>query len=218
MPAWRWRTWRATSLRGHNTRGSDARPFQTGAARAHAMRLARRRASNLHQPPRRRAKRPHPNFRPAGPQALKFHRVQADSPYAFTPGPVGAWPMHCVLVGHSMRSPDPDTRGFTLVELAVTILVLGLLFAMGIPAIRSMSGSYQLQASTENIAAQLRLGRERAIATGQVQHFHLWPAFGADYYMYNHSTGFIPARWKLPRGITYYSGGGSTLLTENLTQ
>ncbi len=128
-----------------------------------------------------------------------------------SPGPAGAWPMHCVLVGDSMRFPNPDTRGFTLVELAVTILVLGLLFAMGIPAIQSMSGSYQLQGATENLAAQLRMGRERAIATGQVQHFHLpSPSYGNKYFIYNHSTGYIPNRWTLPVGITYYWGGGST--------
>jgi len=100
-------------------------------------------------------------------------------------------------------------RGFTLVEMAVTILLLGLVLAFSIPTFRSVSNSYQLKGATENIAGQLRLGRERAIATGQIQHFHLWPTTGADYYIIDHATEAVPKswnRWMLPRGITYYSG------------
>jgi len=104
-------------------------------------------------------------------------------------------------------------RGFTLVEMAVTILVLGLLFAFSIPAYQNVSATYQLKGATENIAAQLRMAREKAIATGYRQPFHFvyqWtdPIDGtvSDYHIH-YPTGFAPAKWKLPRGITYYSVG-----------
>jgi Tfp pilus assembly protein FimT len=57
-------------------------------------------------------------------------------------------------------------RGSTLVELAITILVLGPLFALSIPAFQSVSSSDQLKGATENVAAQRRLAREKAIAAG----------------------------------------------------
>lgn len=105
----------------------------------------------------------------------------------------------------------PNTRGFTLVELAVTILVLGLLFAFSVPAYQNVSASYQLKGATENLAAQLRLAREKAISTGMDQPMHFvyqWvdPLDGvvSDYHIH-YPSGFSPAKWKLPRGITYYS-------------
>lgn len=61
------------------------------------------------------------------------------------------------------------TRGFTQVELAVTILMLGPVFAFSIPAFQSVSSSYQLKGATGNITAQRRLAREKAIATGMDQ-------------------------------------------------
>jgi len=99
----------------------------------------------------------------------------------------------------------PSTRGFTLVELAVTILVLGLMFAFSIPAYRGVSASYQLKGATENIAAQLRMAREKAIATGMDQPMHFtYNWMNSDYHIH-YPSGFVPAKWKLPQGITYYS-------------
>jgi prepilin-type N-terminal cleavage/methylation domain-containing protein len=105
------------------------------------------------------------------------------------------------------------TRGFTLVEMAVTILVLGLLFAFSIPAYQNVSASYKLKGATESVAAQLRMAREKAIATGMDQPMHFvygWvdPIDGvvSDYHIH-YASGFSPAKWRLPRGITYFSVG-----------
>lgn len=96
-----------------------------------------------------------------------------------------------------------------MVEMAVTILVLGLLFAVGMPAIQTMSSSYQLTGNTENIAAQLRMLREKAIQTHGTQEMHFTANFlNADYHVHNGS--YIGDRWKLSTGITYYWGSGTT--------
>jgi len=107
-----------------------------------------------------------------------------------------------------------STRGFTLVEMAVAILVLGLLFAFSIPAYQNVSSSYQLKGATENVAAQLRLAREKAIATGMDQPMHFvyqWADpldnFVISDFHIHYPSGFSPAKWRLPRGITYYSIG-----------
>ena len=100
-------------------------------------------------------------------------------------------------------------RGFTMVELAITILILGMLFAMGIPAISAMSQSQQINANVQNIAAQLRMARQRAISigSGQTMHFTL-NYMDADYHIHNGT--YIPAKWSLSNGITYYWGAGTS--------
>jgi prepilin-type N-terminal cleavage/methylation domain-containing protein len=100
------------------------------------------------------------------------------------------------------------TSGFTLVEMAVTILVLGLLFSFSIPAFQSIGASYQLHGATENLAAQLRIAREKAMSLQMEQPMHLAPgSLNADYHIHYMPGGFCPttARWKFPRGITYHS-------------
>ena len=101
------------------------------------------------------------------------------------------------------RSPLVTSSGFTLVEIAVTILILGLLFAIAAPSVQQLSGSYHLKAVGENLAGQLRLARERAIATGKNQHFHFSSFSGSDYYIYDHTTNTLVNGWKFPKGITY---------------
>jgi prepilin-type N-terminal cleavage/methylation domain-containing protein len=98
-----------------------------------------------------------------------------------------------------------DTLGFTLVEMAVAILVLGLLFAFSIPAYQGVSASYQLRGATENIAAQLRMAREKAIAIGVDQPMHFTYNYMDSDYHIHYASGVVPAKWKLPKGITYYS-------------
>lgn len=92
-------------------------------------------------------------------------------------------------------------RGFSLIELMIVITVLGLLLGFSIPSFHRLSTSYQLQSAADNIAGQLRLAREKAIATGVEQPFHLGGAGGNLYWTAPASgTG---ASWKLPKGITY---------------
>jgi prepilin-type N-terminal cleavage/methylation domain-containing protein len=98
-----------------------------------------------------------------------------------------------------------DTRGFTLIELAITVLVLGLLFTFSIPAYHSISASYQLHGATENIAAQLRMAREKAISTGADQPMHFTANYlGTSDYHIHYASG-MGAMWRLPNGISYYA-------------
>lgn len=96
-------------------------------------------------------------------------------------------------------------KGVTLVELSLVILVMGLMFAMGFPALQSMNQTLQLQGASQNVAAQLRLAREKAIATGQSQIIHFTPNYPSgttiDFHLHNSSVG---AGWSFPNGVTYY--------------
>jgi prepilin-type N-terminal cleavage/methylation domain-containing protein len=116
--------------------------------------------------------------------------------------------MHCYSVG-SLMPIKPAERGFTMVELAITILVMGMLFAFAIPAFNNISQSYQLKGATENIAAQIRMAREKAIANGTQQPMHFtanYPTTATDYHIH-YVSGFVVPLGKLPRGISYYSIG-----------
>lgn len=99
-----------------------------------------------------------------------------------------------------------STSGFTLVEMAVTILVLGLLLAFSIPAFQRIGDTYKLKGATENLAAQLRIAREKAMSVQGDQPMHIAPnSLGADYHIH-YFSGFCPttARWKFPRGVTLH--------------
>jgi len=101
-----------------------------------------------------------------------------------------------------------STRGFSLVELAVTLVVFGLVVGFGIPAYQSFNTHHQLRGSAENLASQVRMMREVAMATGQPQTMHFFYAtLGGDYHIHN---GIVQgATWSLPRNITYYWGVGT---------
>ena len=98
-------------------------------------------------------------------------------------------------------------RGFSLIEMCIALVILGMLFAFSIPAVNSFNASYKRRGAAEDIAGQLRLAREKAIATSSTQTLRFTPISGADYYVWNGATG--NPSWKLPNGITYYTGTGT---------
>ncbi|MEO5989831.1 MAG: prepilin-type N-terminal cleavage/methylation domain-containing protein [Candidatus Eisenbacteria bacterium] len=103
---------------------------------------------------------------------------------------------------------QPDPRGFTLIELLIVITVMGLLIAMSIPSYSRISRSYQVKGAAENIAAEVKLMRSKAMATGRSMtiHFAMDSTNAGDYHV--HDTGRI-TKWDLPRGISYASGSAA---------
>ena len=101
-----------------------------------------------------------------------------------------------------------SSRGFSLVELAVTLVVLGLVLAFSIPSFQRFNTGQQLKGATENIAGQMRLMREIAISSGTTQTMHFfYQTLGGDYHIHNGAAS--GAAWSLPRNITYYWGAGT---------
>src|SRR5262245_7640032 len=103
-----------------------------------------------------------------------------------------------------------DSNGFTLVEIAVTLLLLGLLAALAVPTVQQLSGSYTLKAEAQNIAAQLRVAREKAISTGVDQPMHFNAGYLNSDYHIHYASGVEGARWSLHKGITDCSGAGTS--------
>lgn len=97
-------------------------------------------------------------------------------------------------------------RGFSLIELTIVGLVLGLIIGFGLPGFLRFSSTLQLQGASENVAGQLRLAREKAIATGVVQPVTFQYGYlGESDYRTTPAVG-VGGSWRLPKGITYASG------------
>jgi prepilin-type N-terminal cleavage/methylation domain-containing protein len=101
------------------------------------------------------------------------------------------------------------SRGFSLIELAVVLVIVGLVLGFSIPMYQHFNTTHQLTSATENMAAQVKLMREKAIGTGQPQTMHFFYAtYGGDYHIHNGAT--VGAIWSLPRNVTYYWGAGTS--------
>ena len=104
-----------------------------------------------------------------------------------------------------MRS---NLRGFSLIEMCIAILILGMLFAFSVPAINTFSATFKVHGAAEDIAGQLKLAREKAISTGSTQWLRFMAGFsGSDYHVWDGTTA--NPTWKLPNGVTYYWGSGT---------
>jgi prepilin-type N-terminal cleavage/methylation domain-containing protein len=99
-------------------------------------------------------------------------------------------------------------RGFSLIELMVTIVVFGLLIGFSVPSYQTYALTQKLRGTSENLVQTINLQRSRAMATGQSVTI-------------NFNTG-APAGWTvmsanrqnqmaLPNGITYASANPATL-------
>ena len=91
-------------------------------------------------------------------------------------------------------------------------IVGGIVLAFAVPSIGRMSQTQQLYGASQNIAGQLRLAREKAVATATDQVFCFSPdSAGADYHVHALGGGLL-ASWRLPQGISYVGLGGPTTL------
>src|SRR5262245_49115530 len=99
-------------------------------------------------------------------------------------------------------------RGFTLVELMVTIVIFGLLIGFSIPSYQSYALSHKLRGTSENLVQTIQLQRSRAMATGQDVDINFNTAAPAGWTVM--SAGRVN-RMELPNGISYASAAPNTI-------
>jgi len=101
-----------------------------------------------------------------------------------------------------------EARGFTLIEMSVIILLIGIVAAFSIPAYLKLNRSLQLKGAVSNLASQLQLARAKAMATGTPQAFHFAETgFTSDYHVHNNGAAEPDGQWKLPQNVTFVWGG-----------
>ena len=91
-------------------------------------------------------------------------------------------------------------QGFTLIESAVVLLLLGILFAMSVPAFQSYRRSQLLQAGSEQVLGQLRLARQKAIGIQHDQRLTFSTASN-NYTVQDLTTNQNFGPFTLPKGI-----------------
>ena len=102
----------------------------------------------------------------------------------------------------------PSNRGFSMVELIIVLLVMGMIIAIAVPTVSGFRSSHMVKIAVENIAGQLRLAREKAISSGTTQTLRFQAGVGGyDYHVWN--GGVANPGWKLPNGIHYLWASGT---------
>ncbi len=98
-----------------------------------------------------------------------------------------------------------SSRGFTLVELAIVLVIMGLLLMFSIPAYQKFTASTNATGAANNVAAQFRLAREKAIDTGAPQTlvFHGGATYSAR------QGGTTVASWTLPHDVAFRWAAGT---------
>jgi type IV fimbrial biogenesis protein FimT len=67
----------------------------------------------------------------------------------------------------AFRHRSPRDKGFTLVELLVTLTILTILMLIGVPAMQGFLQSRQATAQADTVASSLKFARSEAIKHGQ---------------------------------------------------
>lgn len=91
-------------------------------------------------------------------------------------------------------------QGFTLIELGVVLVLLGLILGIAVPAIHHSTVSSRLAVGADGVVTQLYLAREKAVdEQADVSVRFAEDSLGSDLQMIQ--SGRLVARWSLPTEI-----------------
>jgi prepilin-type N-terminal cleavage/methylation domain-containing protein len=99
-------------------------------------------------------------------------------------------------------------RGFSLIELMVTIVVFGLLIGFSVPSYQTYALTQKVRGTSENLVQTIQLQRSRAMATGQdvVINFNTSAPAGWTVMSANRQN-----QMALPNGVSYASANPGSL-------
>ena len=98
--------------------------------------------------------------------------------------------------------------GFSLFELAMVLVIVGIVLAFGVSAFGGYMSSLAVKGAADQITNTLLLTRDRAMATRTSQTMHFQAGYqGTDFRV--EIGGKLNAGWKLPKGVSYAAVSGT---------
>lgn len=106
--------------------------------------------------------------------------------------------------------------GFTMVELMLVFVVVGMVLAFAVPPVGRYLESVSLRGAADQINSALLMARSKAMATrtSQVMQFQAGYS-GTDYRI--EVGGVMTSRWTLPKKISYPTGLTGTITSVTMT-
>jgi len=99
-------------------------------------------------------------------------------------------------------------EGFSLIEVSVVLVVLGLAVAIGMPAMQDWLDRYRVRTAAQNLASDLQLQRMRAVSRN-TRHSIVFDVANSTYTLWEGdpvnglTTQLVPEAISLPFGVTF---------------
>lgn len=118
----------------------------------------------------------------------------------------------------------PGQGGYTVIEVMVITLIVGLVLAASLPAFRNLIQSNDLHSGSEEFAARLRLARQSAVAEG-VPYIVQWNSGNATYTIGHDDNGngqldageITLGPVSLPSTLSLSNSGGNPFSSDQVT-
>jgi len=95
-----------------------------------------------------------------------------------------------------MKRKHPS--GFSLVEMAIVLVVAGIVLAITAPALHRYLESYRVSDAARQVSNELRVARQKAVTNGTRQWFAAGTGVNAGLYFTRTSVQTAPATWTTP--------------------
>lgn len=94
---------------------------------------------------------------------------------------------------------EQNRRGFSLTEMMIVILVIGIMATISAPPMFRYIQSSRLQTDTDRMAADLGYARSLAVSTGEILRFQATPA---GYTLFDATSGDVIRQRNFDHGLT----------------